>query len=99
LTLFAAARRAFSRQLDDSDEILAAAFFCTGWHATAAYKIRAPLARCTVVLGLDAATAAGFISTYKMTEAREPIKCARAKAEFVDFYQQLTGEDLSELNI
>lgn len=98
LTLFAASLRAFSRQLDD-DEVLAAAFSWTGWHATAAYKSKAPLARCAVVLGFDAAAAAGFISAYKTTEAREPEKCARAKADFVDLYLQISGEDLSEFKI
>lgn len=99
LTLFAASRRAFSRHLDDNDDVLAAAFFWTGWHATAAYKIKAPLARCATVLRLDAAAAAGCLSAYKMTEARDPARCARAKAEFVDLYRQMTGEDLSEFNI
>ena len=95
LTLFAASRRAFSRQLDD-DDVLAAAFSWTGWHATAAYKIKAPLARCAVVLGIDAAAAAAFISAYNTTEACEPEKCDRAKADFVDLYRQLSGDDLSE---
>ncbi len=99
LTLFAAARRAFSRQLDDSGDVVAAAFFWTGWHATAAYKIKAPIARCAVTLGFDAATAADHHSAYARIESLDREKFARAKADFVDIYRQMTGEDLSEFNI
>lgn len=95
LMLFAATRRAFARHLDDDDEVVSAAFSWTGWHATATYKIKAPLARCAIALGLDAETAAQHISAYRRIEAREPDKCKRAQADYVDFYRQSTGEDLS----
>lgn len=99
VTLHGAARRAFARQLECADETACAAFVWTSWHATAAYKFKTPIARCAVALGLDADNAAGRISAYNKIVAREPEKVASAKRDFIDFYRQATGEDLSEFNI
>jgi len=99
VTLYGAARRAFGRQLDDADEVACAAFVWTSWHATAAYKFKSPIARSAVALGLDAAGAAERISLYNTIVAREPEKVATAKRDFIDFYRQATGEDLSDFNI
>lgn len=99
VTLYGAARRAFARQLDDAGEIACAAFVWASWHALAAYKFRTPIARCAVALGLDAAGAAERMSRYNTIVAREPSKMASAKKDFIDFYRQATGEDMSEFNI
>lgn len=99
IALHGAARRAFARQLECAEEAACVAFVWTSWHATAAYKFKTPIARCAVALGLDAEAAADRLTAYNKITAREPEKCAAAKRDFVDFYRQATGGDLSEFNL